>query len=75
MNNKRGSETRVRLLAVERMICKIPQTVTQIIDRLECEYDITADRKTIYQDIAALTLFIPIIYVTNKGYVISEVTK
>lgn len=70
---KSGAETRVRLLAVERIIGKTPVTLPQILDRLEWEYDITADRKTIYQDIAALTLFIPIIYVENKGYVISEV--
>ena len=70
---KSGADTRVRLLAVERIIGKTPVTLSQILDRLDLEYGIIADRKTIYQDIAALTLFIPIIYIENKGYVISEV--
>ena len=72
---KDGSDIRIRLLAVERIIGKRPITMTQILNRLECEYNISADRKTIYQDIAALTLFMPVIYVDQKGYMISEVER
>ena len=72
---KDGSDIRIRLLAVERIIGKRPITMTQILNRLECEYNISADRKTIYQDIAALTLFMPVIYVDQQGYMISEVER
>ena len=56
-----------RILAVERIIQDNPQgiTVKQIIEKLDNYYGITADRKTIYRNIAALTRFMPI-YQTRR---------
>ncbi len=50
-----------RVLAIERMFLrKRPLTVPQIIRKLDLEYDIQVNRKTIYDDIAVLTMFMPI---------------
>ena len=45
-------DTKARILAIERMF--------QIIRKLDLEYDIQVDRKTVYQDIAVLTHFMNI---------------
>lgn len=41
-------------------------TVGQILDKLQNEYGITADRKSIYDDIAVLTEFLPIVKVKKN---------
>lgn len=61
------SDSRERILAVERILDNRPQTVREISQRLEREYDIECDRKVIYQDIAALSRFIPVMQ-SREGY-------
>lgn len=54
-------DSKIRLLAVERMLLGgRPISTAQILRRLELEYDITADRKTVYDDIRTIDLFVPI---------------
>ena len=52
-------DSRLRILAVEKILLDNPQgkSVAQIINALECLYQIKADRKTLYADFAALTFF------------------
>ena len=59
---KMMNDTKVRLLAVERMIILSENglTLRQIQDKLINEYDIEAERKSLYDDIAALTRFLDI---------------
>lgn len=53
--------TKIRLLAVERMILRGERITTQqILRELDLKYDIQADRKTIYSDIIAINRFVPI---------------
>ena len=54
-------DTQARILAIERMFLPgKPLTVPQIIRKLDLEYDIQVDRKTVYQDIAVLSHFMNI---------------
>ena len=72
-----NSFTKERILIVERMFeSGRPITTKDIINRVENELDVVADRKTIYDDIAILTKFLPIysykigntmFYVLDKG--------
>ena len=56
-----GNSTKERILIVERMFQNgRPITVKDIIARVENELDIKPNRKTIYDDIAVLTKFMPI---------------
>lgn len=53
--------TKIRVLDLERMFqSREPMTMQQIIDRLYMRYDITVERKSVYADIQALTMFLPI---------------
>ncbi len=51
-----------KIIAVERILQRNPNgiTIMQIIDKLYDEYGITAERKSIYSNIACLTRFMPI---------------
>lgn len=60
--------TKIRLLAVERMILRGERiTTNQIIRELDLKYDIQADRKTIYSDIVAIDRFVPIESIAGNG--------
>ena len=60
----RVETSRIRLLAIERMFAsKIPLNSEKILRKLDLEYDIQANRKTIYADIAALNRFMNIVSV------------
>ena len=61
-------ETKARILAVERILSERPKTATEIIHCLENRYNITANRKSIYDDIAVLTSFMNIQYINKAGY-------
>ena len=55
------SSPKERILAVERILQQRRcVSTTEIMLALEREYDIRADRKSIYDDIAVLTKFMPI---------------
>ena len=55
---------KTRLLAIERMfLCGKPLTTAAILRKLELEYDIYAERKTVYSDIVALSRFMNIVSV------------
>ena len=53
--------SKIRILAIERIL-KVGQFVTcsEIINALECRYGISADRKTIYDDIQAISRIVPV---------------
>ena len=55
-----------RILAVERIITRRGRVSTnEILRSLDLLYDIQADRKSVYDDIAVLTRFLPIY---TEGY-------
>lgn len=68
------SDTRQRVLGVERILSHTPKTAQQIMYELQRRYGITCDRKVIYQDIAVLTRYLPIVF-TKKGYALMEVSN
>ena len=57
--SKKGNDTKVRILALERILtgAKKPLKCDEIIEKLNKQYHISANRKTIYDDIAVLTCF------------------
>ena len=59
------------ILALVRLLSKKPQSAPTLQRRLAGEYGIKRERKTIYDDMATLTLFLPVIYVPRKGYCLS----
>lgn len=61
------SDTRERILAVERIVSHHYITVLQIIRRLDNVYGIKAERKSIYQDLAVLTTFVPLNRIQRGG--------
>lgn len=69
------SNTKIRLLAVEKFLMDNPQGVTmkQILSYLEYQFHITADRKSIYDDIRVLTLFHNIQMIKKKSSVIYQI--
>ena len=60
------SKTKIRILAIERILNYEWQTVDTILDRLQDEYDIISDRRTVMQDIKILRLYLDI--ETGRGY-------
>ena len=57
----RTSPTKIRVLAIERMLANGRRMSTaEIQQELERKYDIRAEKKTIYDDIIALNMFVPI---------------
>lgn len=67
------STPKERVLAVERIL-QSRQTVTMkdIISELSKRYDIEAERKSIYDDIAVLTVYMPIVLKQNRYYLLDE---
>lgn len=61
------SDTRERILAVERIVSHHYITVHQIIRRLDNVYGIKAERRSIYQDLAVLTTFLPLNRIQRGG--------
>ena len=51
-----------RILAIERILLRNPYGIStqEIIDALDNEYGIKAERKSIYSNVATLTRFLPI---------------
>ena len=63
--------TKTRVLAIERMLREGRRlTYTEILRRLDLQYDIQADRKTIYADMHAIDRFMPLDVTTGPygGY-------
>ena len=63
--------TRERILALERILSDKPQKTPELMDKLSKRYGIECDRKSIYQDIAVLTLYLPICQ-SKEGYYIER---
>ena len=62
------SQAKIRLLAVAKMLKEGRRiTSAEIVMRLDKEYDITADRKTVYSDIRAVAKFMHIDAVIGKN--------
>ena len=61
--------TKIRIIAIYRMLenRKTFISASQILQKLQDQYGISADRKTIYSDIAAIDRFIPIEIRTARG--------
>ena len=53
-------ETKRAILAIERIMTNAPQNASRIIERLENEYGIIAERKSAYDSVAVLTEFMMI---------------
>ena len=59
--SKKNNDTKIRILEVERLFQRNKRlTVPQIKRILNYKYDFETDRKTLYDDIAALTRFMNI---------------
>ena len=72
--NKESCKTRVLAIYIELMK-KEKITTRQIISMLEKRYGVRYDRKTIYDDIAAINRFVPIKAIPgrNGGYIYWDV--
>ena len=70
MMSKKCSDTKVRILALERILmgARKPLKCDEIIEKLNKRYHISANRKTIYDDIAVLTCFEKVKYWRHGGY-------
>ncbi len=66
------SNSRERVLAVERILSDKPQTCGKIIHRLTREYGIECSRKAVYQDIAALCRYLPIMHDEKRGFFLKK---
>lgn len=64
-------ETRERVLALERILNEKPQRTPELMRKLKNWYNIECGRKSIYQDIAVLTRYMPIC-MSREGYWIEE---
>ena len=61
-------ESKMRVLIVARILERgEPVTSRQILDELSAKWDITADRKTICSDIAAINRIMPVLSTTGYG--------
>jgi predicted DNA-binding transcriptional regulator YafY len=68
---KSKEETKIRILAIERMLKEGRKlTCSEILRKLDLQYDIQIDRKTLYSDIYAIDKFMPIEVCTGRygGY-------
>ena len=67
--SKKCSDTKVRILALERILmgAQKPLKCSEIIDKLNKQYHISANRKTIYDDIAVLTCFVNVKHWRHEG--------
>ena len=67
----RISKNAVRVLATYEMLLSAaePLSTKTIINNLERDYDIKADKKTVYSDIAAIKEFFPIVNIRPYGYI------
>ena len=68
---KSREESKIRVLAIAKMLNEGRKiTATEILRRLDLQYDIQCDRKTIYKDICAIDRIMPIEVITGKcgGY-------
>ena len=68
--SKKGNDTKVRILALERILTGAKKSLKcdEIIEKLNKQYHISANRKTIYDDIAVLTCFEKIKHWRHGGY-------
>lgn len=76
--SKNKDLTKYRVLILERLFYEMRElTIKQIQNILEKRYDITANKKTLYDDIAVLTRFenIQIIRKRKKVYYFLEVEE
>ena len=71
-NRKHGDKNiKIRILAVERMLSKNRiLSAAEIVKKLEVQYDIYVDRKTVMDDLRAIDCMIPleVIQGKNGGY-------
>ena len=63
------SSPKERILAVERILYRHREGISmkEILAALEREYDIKAERKSIYDDLAVLTRYLPIDVDSSPG--------
>ncbi len=65
------SSTKRRILAIYTLFntAREPLTAKQIMSKLENQYDIKCERKAIYDDIAVLKEFMPIVKTYRRWFV------
>ena len=63
-----NNQPQYKILAIERILQDNPDgvTVKQIIEKLEYEYGVTAERKAIFRNIDVLGWFLPIRIKKNR---------
>lgn len=65
---KSKEECRIRVLAIERMLLEGRRiTSTEIARRLDLQYDIQVNRRTIYSDLYAIDRFMPLDIICGKN--------
>lgn len=71
----KGNETKKRILALERILLEAesPMYCNEIIYELRKRYQISVDRKTLYDDIAVMTIFVNVQHKRKVGYWIEKV--
>lgn len=70
--------SKVRCLAISRILnYKQPLSAANIIKKLQRQYGISAERKTIYADIAAINRIVPVevVYGSKGGYMYVDVVR
>ena len=72
----KGDNSKRKILALGRMFLSMrPLTMKQIIDVLNYEYGIEAERKSVYADIKELTMFLPIVTKGKGRYTIYQIAR
>lgn len=62
------TQSKTRVLAIAKMLNEGRRlTSTEIIRRLDLQYNIQADRKTVYSDIYAIDRFFPVDVIAGKA--------
>lgn len=70
-----SNDTQIRVLAVYNMLIHADKALTlkEITDKLNRDYSIDVERKTLYNDICAINLFENVKYVAKvRGYLIKK---
>ena len=65
----KSSETKIRLLATEKLLRDNPQgmTLKQIVAYLDLQFNISVERKTVYDDVHCLTLLYDVQIIRKNG--------
>lgn len=72
----KGDNSKRKILALERMFLSMRSlTMKQILNVLNYEYGIEAERKSVYADIKELTMFLPIVTKGEGRYTVYQIAR